>query len=97
MLKNLNKEIVVKRTLKLRLIDALIGGIGYTILLYFVLTEFSEDIIEFMKSVAENNLELQVCLILFPIIVLVTGFISIGTAMSTSESTSTKKSSKKGK
>ena len=100
MFKNLNKEIVVKRTLKWRLIDSLIGGVGYTILLYFCLTEFNEDIVEFMKSVAENNLALQVCLILFPIIVIVTGFMSIGTAISTADSSATKKtkkSSKKGK
>jgi len=100
MFKNLNKEIVVKRTLKWRLIDALLGGIAYTVLLYFCLTEFNEDIVEFMKSVAENNLALEVSLILFPIIVLITGFMSIGTAIYTGDSTSTnkiKKSSKKRK
>lgn len=100
MFKNLNKEIVVKRTLKWRLIDAVIGGVFYTILLYFCLTEFNEDIVEFMKSVAENNLALEVSLIFFPILVIITGAMSIGTAISTANSTDTrktKKSSKKSK
>lgn len=100
MIKNLNKEIVVRRTLKWKLIDALLGGIAYTVLLYFCLTEFNEDIVEFMKSIAENNLALEASLILFPFIVLITGFMSIGTAIYTGDSTSTKrtkKSNKKGK
>lgn len=97
MFNDFNKEIVVKRTLKMRWLDALLNGSVYTIILYFCLTKYNEDIVEFMRSVAENNLALQVTLILFPLIVFGTGFIWITSAIVNSDSTSAKKKNKKSK
>ena len=91
MFKKLNKEIVVKRTLKLRLFDSLVSGILCTILLYLCLTEFNEEIVEFMKSVNENNLALQTTLILSPVIILIIGFINIRSAIDTSNNSTSRK------
>jgi len=52
-------------------ISSLICSFFCSFLLYLCLTEYNDFIVEFMKSVKENNLGLSVSLILYPVIVII--------------------------
>lgn len=84
MLKKLNQEIVVKRKLLWRIFDSTIKAACLTILLYFCLTDFNQEIVEFLKSVAENNIEIEITLIFFPILLIITIIMNIGMVITTS-------------
>ena len=94
MLKKLNQEIVVKRTLLWRIIDSIISAVGLTILLYFCLTDFNQEIVEFLKSVAENNIATETTLILFPILLIITITMNIGMIVTTSDPKASKTNKK---
>ena len=97
MFKNLNKEIVVKKTVLETGVASIIAGIIWTILLYFCLTEFNEEIVEFMKLIDENNLALQATLILSPVIIMITLFSNYTPGIAANDISSREKSSKKSK
>lgn len=94
MLKKLNQEIVVKRTLLQRIIDSIISAVALTILLYFCLTDFNQEIVEFLKSVAENNIATEATLILFPILLIITITMNIGMIVTTSNPSASKTNKK---
>lgn len=78
MLKNLNKEIIIKKTLKQKLIETLISSFVWAIILYFCLTEFNETIIYICNSVAEENWAVEFVLIVLPIMIIVGMMITLG-------------------
>lgn len=94
MLKKLNQEIVVKRTLLWRIIDSIISAICLSILLYFCLTDFNQEIVEFLKSVAENNRATEATIILFPILLIITITMNICMIVTTSATKTSKRKKK---
>lgn len=94
MLKKLNQEIVVKRTLLWRIIDSIISAICLSILLYFCLTDFNQEIVEFLKSVAENNRATEATIILFPILLIITITMNICMIVTTSAPKTSKRKKK---
>lgn len=78
MLKNLNKEIIIKKTLKQKLIETLISSFFWAIILYFCLTVFNDTIIYIFNSVAEGNSEVEFVLLVLPIMIIVGMMITLG-------------------
>ena len=93
-----NNDKMFKKKLLGVLLSAIICGFLWSVLLYLCLTDYNESIVEFMKSVAENNLELATCMILFPIIVIINAVvISSNYVVNSSDGSSVKGTKKRRK
>lgn len=78
MLKQFNEATNVKKKIITSMIKVSITSLIYTILIYFCLTIFNEDIVTILNGVAENNGALEVSYIIFPIFLIVFGMIELG-------------------
>ena len=72
------KDEKFKKKLLSAFIGALLAGIIWTFVLYLCLTDYNGFIVELMKTVNENNLEFSVCMIFYPVIVILSFILYAG-------------------
>lgn len=65
------KEVITKKSLLSVLIESICGAIVSSWLLYICLTNGNEFIVEFFSSAAKNKIELEITLIMFPILLII--------------------------
>lgn len=65
------KEIINKKSLLNVLIESICGAIGLSWLLYICLTDGNSFIIEFFSSAAKNKIELEIAIIMFPLLLII--------------------------
>lgn len=73
-----NKEIIIKTSLKKKLIADLSSSIFAMIILYICLTDFNEEIVSIFSGVAKDYAAMDIVLIFFPILLIVKVMLTMG-------------------
>ena len=73
-----NKEIIVKTSLKKKLIEDLSSSIFAMVILYICLTDFNEEISSIFSGVAKNYTAMDIVLIFLPILLIVKVMLTMG-------------------
>ena len=73
-----NKEIIVKTSLKKKLIVDLSSSIFAMVILYICLTDFNEEIVSIFSGVAKDYAAMDIVLIFLPILLIVKVMLTLG-------------------
>lgn len=73
-----NKEIIVKTSLKQKLIVDLSSSIFAMVILYIFLTELNEDIISILSGIGKNYSAMTVVGLILPILLIIKVMITLG-------------------